>query len=991
MVFKKMMPVLFGILALSVTGVSAVERASADGNCQEFWIQETAGSAQYPRLTESKSYLTAYVNEAIDFSKTEYFELSFSLSESSLYTDSNARKWFISLTNDGGSATNMLPKDVFEMVVPSGTYKGISFAFSAESGWGGCMAGKVFDGYGQSNTGTYLGNGEGWPGDFGADTTKGAKTEGTVPDRYNFSLSLWNQETTLRISADADYYNFKFYRGTDFSYTYSILRTRVESGSDFTSNPRLCLGCVNFGAAATNMGYNIGATVTRQLKGIVAPLKVDMAPGDVVAYVPTCSDPSDSIASIVPNDTSVVTYSNGQLTAVGSGSTTVTVTSTLGKVATTTVNVSKPKNKIAWPKQDVSIVKKQEKAMAATVTIVPGSESSSTAVTYSSSNTSVVTYENGKLVGKGVGQAVVTAESADHATADLVVNVLDYEYNAESTFPYVASLSGNPEIVPLEDGVFFNSTPSNTVADMIDAPKFYIDAPVNIGKYVAFDMQMQFGDRWVSAGGSSTKYCRLDIAMNDLGPEGEEDLTKLQIPTSSGIDGAQLKLYSDAGWSAWNNFQYNTYINGTAGFGTDQHSANLSDANVNAVVKEMRDDHKVNVYIERTNTGLQMKISAYETDGSVSETKKWVITFTGEIGYTNKPYVGFVIENTTDTPVDLGLIVSNYRNGSVKQIVIKDGTTPISSLVLNPNDNKQITMETILNKGAESFVDTYTYEMSDSSIATCSDSGLIHAVKPGNTKLTVTDKEGEKAYLDVAVDVNSLSVDGTRTRAATYGDAPVQLTAVVDPQDVTVIWSSSNENIATVDATGKVTFTGAGSVVITAKAGAHSVDTTFNVEGGSITLTKHELTLNTTDSFVLRTNRPDAKGLVWTSSNEDVAIVASDGTVTGIDEGTATITVQFGDKTDTCVVTVENGYGPTPPGPTSSSTPTTSSQITSSTVSSQGGSSTTTSGSSAGSSSVQPEPKKGGCGGSIAASGIIILSTLVVAGAMIAKKKKEDK
>jgi uncharacterized protein YjdB len=58
--------------------------------------------------------------------------------------------------------------------------------------------------------------------------------------------------------------------------------------------------------------------------------------------------------------------------------------------------------------------------------------------------------------------------------------------------------------------------------------------------------------------------------------------------------------------------------------------------------------------------------------------------------------------------------------------------------------------------------------------------------------------------------------------ALTVGDAAVQLTATVAPEDATdktVTWSSDKTSVATVDATGKVTAVAAGEATITATAG----------------------------------------------------------------------------------------------------------------------------------------------------------------------------
>lgn len=69
-----------------------------------------------------------------------------------------------------------------------------------------------------------------------------------------------------------------------------------------------------------------------------------------------------------------------------------------------------------------------------------------------------------------------------------------------------------------------------------------------------------------------------------------------------------------------------------------------------------------------------------------------------------------------------------------------------------------------------------------------------------------------------------------------------------------------------------------------------------------LTLTPTELTLTEGDSETLTVNE---SGVHWTSSDEEVASVEDDGTVTANSEGNATITAVSGDRSAACVVTVE--------------------------------------------------------------------------------------
>ena len=110
-------------------------------------------------------------------------------------------------------------------------------------------------------------------------------------------------------------------------------------------------------------------------------------------------------------------------------------------------------------------------------------------------------------------------------------------------------------------------------------------------------------------------------------------------------------------------------------------------------------------------------------------------------------------------------------------------------------------------------------------------------------------------------------------------------------------------------------------------------DTTCNICGyvrtvtpeivpvSQITLNKAEASISVGNSETLTaTVAPENaanKALKWASSNEDVATVAPDGTVTAVKVGTATITATAADgsgKSATCTVTVTGGTTPSQPG-----------------------------------------------------------------------------
>lgn len=148
----------------------------------------------------------------------------------------------------------------------------------------------------------------------------------------------------------------------------------------------------------------------------------------------------------------------------------------------------------------------------------------------------------------------------------------------------------------------------------------------------------------------------------------------------------------------------------------------------------------------------------------------------------------------------------------------------------------------------------------------------------------------------------------------------VELIATVNPNNAFekgVIWSSSDESVAIVTSSGMVTAVKEGEAEITAT----TVDGDFSdkcnvtierIPVTGVTLNKSDITLFAGSTFQLAAtitpSNATKKDVIWTSSNEGVAKVSSQGFVTGINCGTAKITVITvdGEFTASCQVTVGN-------------------------------------------------------------------------------------
>ena len=143
------------------------------------------------------------------------------------------------------------------------------------------------------------------------------------------------------------------------------------------------------------------------------------------------------------------------------------------------------------------------------------------------------------------------------------------------------------------------------------------------------------------------------------------------------------------------------------------------------------------------------------------------------------------------------------------------------------------------------------------------------------------------------------------------------LTAETTPEDieVTLIWSSSAPDIVSVDNSGTVTALAIGEAVITASidngpsAGCKVTVTEDESEIKSVTVSPStgEILIGETVSLTATVEPSDAGyTLTWISSDESIATVSDNGTVTGIAKGNATITAEAGGIKGECRIAVVN-------------------------------------------------------------------------------------
>ena len=210
---------------------------------------------------------------------------------------------------------------------------------------------------------------------------------------------------------------------------------------------------------------------------------------------------------------------------------------------------------------------------------------------------------------------------------------------------------------------------------------------------------------------------------------------------------------------------------------------------------------------------------------------------------------------------------------------------------------------------------------SNQNVASVDDNGKVTAKAVGTATITVTTEDG-KFTADCKVKVQPILATSVSLNKSTdsikLGDSDT-LTATVSPDDATnqaVKWSSSNSEVASVDENGKVTAKSVGTATITVTTEDGKFTAECDVEVQPIRVTS--VSLNKTSDTLIVGNKETFEATVspsnatnqkvsWASSDESIATVDANGTVTAISEGKTdiTATTEDGDHTATLSLTVE--------------------------------------------------------------------------------------
>ena len=218
--------------------------------------------------------------------------------------------------------------------------------------------------------------------------------------------------------------------------------------------------------------------------------------------------------------------------------------------------------------------------------------------------------------------------------------------------------------------------------------------------------------------------------------------------------------------------------------------------------------------------------------------------------------------------------------------------------------------------------DKLIWSSSKQSVATITEKGVVQAISPGVSTIMVS-AGGKSANCIVTVSVkvvpvNSVSVNPSKLELVEGSTA--FLTVSVLPDDATnktVSWTTDNAEVVQVADDGTLTAVSQGkaTVKVVSEDGGKTASCEVSVIAKTVPVSSVEVSSETLElvtggkaSLTAEVLPEDAsdKTVSWSSSDENVATVSEDGTVTALSAGEAVITVTTSDggKTSSCKVTV---------------------------------------------------------------------------------------
>lgn len=669
-------------------------------------------------------------------------------------------------------------------------------------------------------------------------------------------------------------------------------------------------------------------------------LSMNKKDSHTVLYDIAPENPSESkeVTWTTTND-SVATVSNGVITAVGGG--TAVITGSLGDTLkhfdpiTINVTVNVPLDSVSVSPTSVNLFPEQTQEFEATL---DPKDATNKTVTWSSSNPDVATVDqNGRVTAVAAGDATITARvEAENKEATASVHVYKRVTGIVMNEPNV-TLNKNDtrtlEVLLTPEGADEEVTVSWTSSD---SDSVLVDQNGKITARKGTQNPVTITATLSNGAGSATasvtvKVPLTGIALNKSSMTLNKKESETLEVTYTPEDTSDSK---EVTWTSGNTKIATVDENGkvtavgkgvttiTAKVGTFEKVCQVT-VNVPVTGIDITDS---DFNLPRTET--KALTAVVEPDGATYDAIEWASDNISVATVDSNGVVTAKTKGTANITASVG-----GKSDSVKVTVYVPATSfeaEETSFEILRTATKQI-RTTIKPDDADDQKITWTSR--NSSVATVDENGLVTGVAEGTTQIIGTLANNLSVTVNVTVSIIPVeSVALNKTQVDLLRKKTEKLTLTYSPENATevedVVWTSSDETVATVDSTGKVTALKEGTTTITAKMGTLSATATVKVT--EVPLAGVSLEDNKTETEVGKDfkltpklepfNATDDVTFTFESSDPEIATVDAEGNVTTKKAGKVKITIKASNGVDEFEDTIEITVN-TPSSPKTGVTP----------------------------------------------------------------------
>ena len=632
-------------------------------------------------------------------------------------------------------------------------------------------------------------------------------------------------------------------------------------------------------------------------RGETETLKVTYSPIDTT---------EDTTVTYEVKDTSIATIDNqGVVTAVNGGNTTITV-----KMAdytfTVAVKVNVPITSVTLNEESVELLPTQSKDITATVNPIDTTENKD--VKWTSENPSIATVdENGKITAVAAGTTKITAQVGTH-TANVRVKVLvpiesvfikpSSEITLEKNKTVELSIGVYPEDAEEDKTVTWASSNESVatvnndgVVTAVAGGKAEIIGTLKNGKEVKATINVVVPMESIELNKKETNIAKgatekLTVTINPIDTTDSKDVKwTSENPSIATVDNNGEVTAVSAG---------QTTIVATVGEFTARTIVNVTVAIES--IKINQNDMTLN-----RNETASLTATINPSDTTEDKTITWSSSNDSVATVDNNGVVTAVSAGTATIKAQVGTKEANIKITVV--VPIQSFQMAEEEVTIIKGENNAKTLSAIINPSDTTEDKTITWTTSDASIAKVDANGKVTGVSAGDAIITAKLKNGLETTTKVTVEIIELTdIEVPETLTVNKGQ---EYSIIVKPMPANTTeftgatYETSDSNVATVDATGKITGIAAGIATITVKVDEITKEIKVEIKeipAESIELKSLVSDINIGETTVLQvvvnpTDTTDKLAFTYESSDLSIATVDASGKVSGLKEGKVTITV----------------------------------------------------------------------------------------------------